>query len=156
MEPTFQPGDIVWSHAGTAHVGEIVRVGGNRAEPYVHRVAAVRPDGKLTTKGDGDTSADGIPVRPADAEPVIAHVHRAVAIGAAVVLAMAMAYLWPFHVVRTLTRALLRIVRRRRSRQPSPSKPRSTAHTEPVRGDEHQREGEGRAGTVRRRDLRNV
>ncbi len=72
MEPTYQVGDVVWSRAGDAQVGDVVRVG-NGGDPYVHRVAAIDERDRLLTAGDANAHGDAVPVPRSDALLVVAH-----------------------------------------------------------------------------------
>ncbi|SDQ11713.1 LamG-like jellyroll fold domain-containing protein [Quadrisphaera sp. DSM 44207] len=74
MRPAVEPGDVVVSapvgpgqvRAGRVRAGQVVvvddpvRPGGS----LVHRVAEVRPDGRLVTRGDANEHPDSTPVEP--------------------------------------------------------------------------------------------
>jgi signal peptidase I len=67
MSPALIPGDlVVYRRAGDVAEGDIVLVAAMGDMPFLHRVIAVRLDGRLRTQGDANEAVDGEPVSPAD------------------------------------------------------------------------------------------
>jgi signal peptidase I len=67
MSPALVPGDlVVYRNAGRAVERDIVLVAARGAAPFLHRVVAVRLDGRLRTQGDANGSPDTEPVAPED------------------------------------------------------------------------------------------
>lgn len=149
MEPTYEVGDLVWSRAGTPVVGDIVRVNG-RAESYVHRLEAIRPDGLYTTKGVANATPDAIPVRPQDVEVVIAHV------GGTTANALRYAETWPARAAIAIAMVFLWPSRKRRDRTASARHETNLTVRDaaPVAVEHVPHDAAAGAPVVRRRDLR--
>ena len=63
MSPALIPGDlVVYRRAGEAIEGDVVLVAARGEPPFLHRVVAVRLDGRLRTRGDANENADAEPV----------------------------------------------------------------------------------------------
>lgn len=67
MSPALVPGDlVVYRRVGEASERDVVLVAAPGAAPFLHRVVAVRLDGRLRTQGDANETVDAEPVPPAD------------------------------------------------------------------------------------------
>lgn len=67
MSPALVPGDlVVYRRAGEASERDVVLVAAPGDAPFLHRVVAVRLDGRLRTQGDANGTLDAEPVPPAD------------------------------------------------------------------------------------------
>lgn len=63
MNPTIPPGSMVIVRTGeNIGVGKVVVFDVTPRDPIAHRLIAIRPDGTITTKGDGNKTAD--PLHP--------------------------------------------------------------------------------------------